>query len=410
MVNGYSPSYDEISSRIGTPAYVFDTDVLNSRLKLMKSILGERTEICYAMKANPFVVGFIDENVDKYEVCSPGEFKICEKANVPMKKIVLSGVYKEADDIKRIITAYGEDILYTGESIGQLKLINNAADELGYKVNVILRVTSGNQFGIDEDELCHIIKMRDEYAGVSIVGIQHFSGTQRKKISAYRQELEYCKKLLCRLEADYDFVARRLEFGTGFFFEYFQPKAVDGKFSQDISETDAREDDIRLLKEFKELLDEMDFKQHITLEIGRFAVASCGRYYTKIVDAKTNRGIKFCIMDGGIHQINYFGQMMGMKRPWYRQLKENGKVFDGGDDKANICGALCTINDNIAKELPLTIPEIKDIIEFRNAGAYSMTEGAGLFLSRDLPRVYIYCEKKGLQLRREKFETFELNY
>ena len=38
-----------------TPAYIFDLDMLKSRVQMMKTILGERAEICFAMKANPFL-------------------------------------------------------------------------------------------------------------------------------------------------------------------------------------------------------------------------------------------------------------------------------------------------------------------------------------------------------------------
>ena len=324
-MNGYKPSYDEIVKNTGTPAYVFDLDVLRDRLKMIKDTLGEEIGICYAMKANPFVVGDIDEVVDRYEVCSPGEFKICEKAEVPMKKVVLSGVYKEAVDTKRIVAAYKDDILYTAESVNQFHLVNDAAVENGIVVNMILRITTGNQFGIDEVELCEIIADRAKYKGVNIVGIQHFSGTQRKNLKIYKEELNYCDSLIKKLKEDYEFEAEELEFGTGFFFEYFQPKAKKGEaeMSQEESEANARREDVILLEEFSKLLSEMEFSGRITLEIGRFIVASCGRYYTSIVDKKHNCDIDFCIVDGGIHQLNYFGQMMAMKKPWYRQLKSN---------------------------------------------------------------------------------------
>ena len=394
-MNGYKPSYDEIVKNTGTPAYVFDLDVLRDRLKMIKDTLGEEIGICYAMKANPFVVGDIDEVVDRYEVCSPGEFKICEKAEVSMKKVVLSGVYKE-----------------TAESVNQFHLVNDAAVENGIVVNMILRITTGNQFGIDEVELCEIIADRAKYKGVNIVGIQHFSGTQRKNLKIYKEELNYCDSLIKKLKEDYEFEAEELEFGTGFFFEYFQPKAKKGEaeMSQEESEANARREDVILLEEFSKLLSEMEFSGRITLEIGRFIVASCGRYYTSIVDKKHNCDIDFCIVDGGIHQLNYFGQMMAMKKPWYRQLKSNGEIYMGGSDNANVCGSLCTINDNLVKGMPLTNPQLQDILEFKNSGAYSMTETAALFLSRDLPKVFLYEKEKGLKMMRDRVEAFELNY
>lgn len=411
-MNGYKPSYDEIIKNTGTPAYVFDLDVLRERLKMIKATLGKDIGICYAMKANPFVVGSIDEVVDRYEVCSPGEFKICEKANVPMDKVVLSGVYKEAIDTKRIVSTYKDKILYTAESVNQFNLVNEAAVENNLVVDIILRITTGNQFGIDEMELCKIIEKRQDYKGVNIVGIQHFSGTQRKNLKIYKEELDYCDNLIDKLRKDYGYEAKELEFGTGFYFEYFQPKAKkdQAELPQDESEKMARDEDIELLKEFSKLLSEMRFKGKITLEIGRFIVASCGRYYTQVVDKKHNCDIDFCIVDGGIHQLNYFGQMMAMKKPWYRQLKNTGEVYQGGTDNANVCGSLCTINDNLVKGMPLTNPQLQDILEFKNSGAYSMTETAALFLSRDLPKVFLYEKENGLKLMRDRVEAFELNY
>ncbi len=408
----YRPSYNEIIKTTGTPAYVFDTDVINRRIDFLKENLGDDIAICYAMKANPFVVGALIDSADRFEVCSPGEFKICERAGVPMDKVVLSGVYKEPCDTKRIVSEYKDSILYTAESVAQFNLVNEAACDNNLVVSIILRITSGNQFGLDEADLCEIIANRSNYKGVDIVGIQHFSGTQRHNLKIYQEELDYCDSLIIKLKDDYGYEAKELEFGTGFYFEYFQPKVKKGE--EPIDEKTAREmadkDEIELLCAFSDMLNNMKFKGKKTLEIGRFIAASCGTYYTKIVDSKVNCGTQFCIVDGGIHQVNYFGQMMAMKLPWYRQLKTDGRIYNGGKDKANVCGSLCTINDNLVKNMPLTEPTIGDILEFINTGAYSMTETPALFLSRDLPKVYLYSIKDGLELMRDRVETNEFNY
>lgn len=402
-MNGYRPSYEEIVRTTGTPAYVFDMDVIRNRILHIKEVLGESINICYAMKANPFVVGAINKEADRYEVCSPGEFRICERAGVDISKVVLSGVWKEDRDTKRIVKQYGTKILYTAESENQFHLVNSAAKEQGIKVDIILRITTGNQFGMDESKLREIIEKREDYKGVNIVGIQHFSGTQRHNLKIYKEELEYCDKLIGELKEDFGYEAEELEFGTGFFFDYFQPKTEKEKQK-------GRFDEDALLKDFGQLLSEMNFKGKITLEIGRFIAASCGRYYTKVVDDKHNGSIHFCIADGGMHQLNYFGQMMAMKLPHYRQLKKDGSEYAGGDERINLCGALCTINDNIVKDMPVTNAEKDDIFEFQNTGAYSMTETPALFLSRDLPKVYVYSSEKGLELMRDRFETDALNY
>ena len=70
-----------------TPAYIFDLDMLKSRVQMMKTILSERAEICFAMKANPFLIGPLKDTADKFEVCSPGEFNICETVGIPMERL-----------------------------------------------------------------------------------------------------------------------------------------------------------------------------------------------------------------------------------------------------------------------------------------------------------------------------------
>ena len=89
----------ELAKEHATPMYLFDLDELQSRVQAMKEILGDDIRLCYAMKANPFLVDSMKQAVHKFEVCSPGEFAICEREQVAMADIVLSGVNKEKADI-----------------------------------------------------------------------------------------------------------------------------------------------------------------------------------------------------------------------------------------------------------------------------------------------------------------------
>ena len=66
-----------------TPAYVFDLDKMKEFVKKVQSCLGESAQLCYAMKANPFLTGPMMDVVPTFEVCSPGEFRICERVGVP---------------------------------------------------------------------------------------------------------------------------------------------------------------------------------------------------------------------------------------------------------------------------------------------------------------------------------------
>ena len=61
-----------LAGQVDTPAYVFDLDDLKRRMHLIRSALFERAQICYAVKANPFLTGPLTGEVDSFELCSPG--------------------------------------------------------------------------------------------------------------------------------------------------------------------------------------------------------------------------------------------------------------------------------------------------------------------------------------------------
>lgn len=95
-----------------TPAYVFDLDKMKEFVKKVQSCLGDSAQLCYAMKANPFLTGPMMDVVPTFEVCSPGEFRICERVGVPMERIVLSGVYKNPEDMEYVLSTYGGKGVY----------------------------------------------------------------------------------------------------------------------------------------------------------------------------------------------------------------------------------------------------------------------------------------------------------
>ena len=62
-----------------TPFYIFDTDALKDRVKNIKELLAGCADLCFAMKANPFLTNALSDVVDRFEICSPGEYHIYTK-------------------------------------------------------------------------------------------------------------------------------------------------------------------------------------------------------------------------------------------------------------------------------------------------------------------------------------------
>ena len=376
----------EIIQKCNTPVYVFDINVLKERIKYLRSKLPKKVELCYAIKANTFVVKEMEDIIDRFEVCSPGEYQICKEKDVNLAKILISGVYKTSDVIENIAIEDGVQN-FTIESMEQFELLKNISSKT--KLKALIRLTSGNQFGINIEEAEEIIKHRFDYQNLEIIGLQYFSGTQKKSIKNLSKELEFIYNFIKELKEKYDYDTKELEFGPGFPFQYFQNEEFD-------EET--------FLKEFAKLIDNIEFEGKIILELGRSLVASCGSYITKVVDKKTNKNQNYAILDGGIHHLVYFGQSMAMKLP----ICEIYPKRQNYDEKWNLCGSLCTVNDILVKQFPAGNLQIGDLFIFKNTGAYCVTEGISLFLSRDLPTVLKIIDNK-VETARESLPTYKLN-
>ena len=377
-------------SQYQTPFYIFDTDILANQINKMRTALGTDVEMCYAMKANPFVIKEMQDIVDYFEVCSHGEFSICELADIDVNKIVMSGVYKNFTDIETMIYEYGNQIIYTIESLSQWKNIADFTLEHQRHVRVLLRLTTGNQFGMDETVIREIIANRNKNPYIDIEGIQFFSGTQKKSTAKFEKELEMLDNLCSDLQKQYAFNIKKIEYGPGLPICYFEDNNVEDLMLD------------LLAKQIKKL----NFKGKITLEIGRFIAASCGFYVTSVVDVKVNNNENFCFVDGGIHHINYLGQIMGMKKPSIIHLDEKR----GETKEWTVCGSLCTVNDVLVKQYPFVDISQGDTLIFKKVGAYSVTEGISLFLSHELPQVLLYSEKCKFRLARSNYPTYILNY
>ena len=111
-----------------------------------------------------------------------GEFRICRKLQVPPEKLFISGVMKKRDDIREILAYCGNRCAYTVESPLHFQYFVEWSEE--HPEDGILRLyprlTSGNQFGMDEDTVLEILKKAKELPGIEAEGIHYFSGTQKK--------------------------------------------------------------------------------------------------------------------------------------------------------------------------------------------------------------------------------------
>lgn len=281
-----SEALQDIAASFATPAFIFDADEFGRRAKNVKSAIGGAS-LCYSIKANPFLLACLPEEIDRVEVCSPGELAICRRVGVDPSTVVYSGVNKGSEDIAEAIE-YGAELL-TAESLRQLGLINAAALAAGKRVRVALRLTSGNQFGMDSENLKRAVAEKGSYEGVDIVAIHYYSGTQKKKLAVVEKELAELEELADILEERFGLSGISLEYGPGLPADYFGD--------------DPEGRDMAVLAEAGAMIAAVAARRSVTVEFGRFLASPCGTYLTAAADIKNNNGENFVICDGGINHL-----------------------------------------------------------------------------------------------------------
>lgn len=377
--------------KYGTPLYIYDIDRLSETVAFFREKLRGRAGICFAMKANSFLVKQMAALTDRIEVCSMGEFEICRKLQIEPEKLFISGVLKKKEDLYEIMNFYRGACTYTVESLNQFHYMADWCDSNHEVIPVYLRLTSGNQFGMDEETIRNLISIRKMCPYLKIQGIHYFSGTQKKSAEKIRKELTYLDQFCCELEERTGYQIEELEYGPGLAVSYFE------------GQTDHLEADV---EEIAETLAKMRWKGSVMLEMGRALAATCGYYLTTVRDTKQNGNHYYCIVDGGIHQIHYDGQIRGMYLPRIRVSPEKSQ---GTKREWTICGSLCTVNDVLVQRAEFTDLKAGNVLIFERAGAYAMTEGMALFLSHELPQAVFYSKEMGWRLVREEQQTYEWN-
>ena len=377
---------------VASPAYIFSAQAFKARSEMVKETLGNDTDICYSIKANPFLLIVLPDVFSKIEVCSPGELEICKALHIDPSKIIFSGVNKSLDEVRAAMD-YGVSIL-TAESRDHLKYISTAASERGVTAEVLIRLSCESQFGMDKSDVFDVIARRDSVLGTDIKGIHYFTGTQKTRPKEIIKEVSRLTGLLDELESTLGYRAERVEYGTGLAVDYFTAEADEKEAAR--------------LGEISEAIRELSQRVHLTVEMGRFFAAPCGWLVNTVVDAKMNDGVNYAILDGGIHQMKYDGQIQGMQVPLITHIGSDSRP-ETESKKWTLCGSLCTTADVIARGAEFNDLKKGDRIVFHRTGAYSVYEGISMFLSRDLPSVYMLDSNNYLRLMRSRIETARFN-
>jgi diaminopimelate decarboxylase len=375
---------------LGTPLYVYDLDLVRQRIACLREVFGGRFGVSYAVKANPntAVLAAISDVIDTFDVSSFGEVERAIRADCPPARITFSGPGKRQEEIRRAIKlGVGELVI---ESLGEAKLADRIARELGCRQGVLVRINPASsprqfgvnmagktsQFGIDEEEIEAAIDQIAALRGLDLLGFHAYSGTNSLSVAAIAENFAIYRVLFQRAVAHWGGTPTKLVFGAGFGLPYL-PADAPLHLTQLAALVTPEVDSLRHTAPFTHT--------RLVLELGRWLVGPAGWLLSTVIGEKRSRGTDIRICDAGFNTHLAAYGMMGSV------IRRNWRIANLSNDRAptgtyTLVGPLCTTIDTLATKIALPELRIGDVIAIENSGAYGLTSSPTRFISHPEPR------------------------
>ena len=362
-----------------TPCFVYDPVIAATRVARFRAAF-PAVDLHYAIKANPFppLLAALAPLVDGLDVASAGELTraLVEK---PAVAISFAGPGKRDAELAAAIQA-GATINI--ESEGEANRALAQADRLGIRPRLAVRVNpdvelrgSGmrmggrpSPFGIDAGRAGALARRLID-AGTDWRGWHVYAGSQALDAQAIVDTQSATLALAARLSREVGACPPLVNLGGGFGVPYFA-----GDMPLDVEAVGAAL--AERLADRADILADTRF----AIELGRWLVAECGVYLTRVVDRKESGGETFLVCDGGLHhQLAATGNLGTVVRRNYPIALAHA-MGEAGVEEVSVVGPLCTPLDRIGDHVGLPHAEPGDLVAVFLAGAYGATASPAAFL------------------------------
>jgi len=390
---------DDLAARFGTPLFVYDAGIARARLAAVRAAFGDRVQVLYALKANPCVrlARALREAGAGAELASAGEVVVARAAGFAGEAMQFAGPGKDEHDFEAALDA-GVGTLNL-ESPAEYDALCRVAARRGARPGVAIRINparpasgarvrmagSGSKFGVDEDRVVAFAETIERDRVCTLRGVHMYAGSQAFDVDAWLAAAERA------VEA-----ARAIERALG---RPLSSVGLGGGFGVPASDREPTFDVAHAGRGARDLIADAPAAQHFSIELGRWLVAECGVYLTRILYAKESAGRRHVIVDGGLH---HFGAAAGLgaviKRPYpivacADPRAEGHEPVAGG-------GPLCTPADEFAAAAALPRVARGDLLAVLVAGAYGLTFSPIAFLSHPTPAEVVVDGGTALLARR----------
>jgi diaminopimelate decarboxylase len=365
-------------SKIATPFYYYDLDVLRSTLAEVKKESGRYGyKVHYAVKANfnPRILKIIASYGFGADCVSYNEIDAALAAGFHPGEIVFAGVGKTDKEIDSALRA--GIYCFNCESIPEMEVINQIASQLNASARIALRInpyieahthkyiTTGieeSKFGINTWELDDVIKKLSDFRNIRVIGIHFHIGSQITKMSVFKSLCTRINELQVWF-SEHNIELEILNVGGGLGIDYENPEHNPD------------------FKEYFSLINEFIKKAPgmvLHTEPGRAIVGQCGNLISRVLYIKNGSNTQFAILDAGMNDLI---------RPALYQAhhKIENLSSSGAIRRYDVVGPICESSDTFAKYIELPETTRGDLVAIKSAGAYGEAMAMRYNL-RELPR------------------------
>ena len=373
-----------------TPFYYYDTALLQATLDAITSTVAAypHFHVHYALKANanPKLLRLIQQAGLGVDCVSGGEVQVGIDNGFDASKIVYAGVGKSDEEI--LLALQHNIFCFNVESIPELEVINELAQQVGKVANVCLRINpdveahthahivtgkAENKFGIALPDMMHVIELAQSLSHIQFLGLHFHIGSQITDMQDYLDLCERVNDIQDHLneEGVYPSV---INVGGGLGIDYHDPDKHP----------------IPDFKTYFEIFAEhlrMRAGQSVHFELGRSVVAQCGTLIARVLYVKQTSTKQFAIIDAGMTEL--IRPALYQAHHHIQNLTANSQLSTSDFQLStyDVVGPICESSDVFEKDVLLPPTKRKDVIAIRSAGAYGETM-ASTYNCRSLPASY----------------------
>jgi diaminopimelate decarboxylase len=391
-------SVQDIAAQVGTPAFVYNADVIRSRYHTLdQSLLPVSHRICFAVKANSnlAVLRILRDLGAGADIVSNGELSRALAAGFSPDRIVFSGVGKTAEELRAAVkTGVGHLNI---ESREELELLSRIATEEGTEVQVGIRVNpgvttdthpyistgkAGIKFGVPFDQVVPAAEYILRHPKLSLTSLAMHLGSQLTSTEPFVEGIGRLLELIERVKRLGVTTLRVIDIGGGLGIRYAEEPSLDpSDFASAV---------LPLLT---------PTGLTVYLEPGRFLVGSAGLLLTRVLYRKHSGGKEFVVVDAGMNDL--------VRPSHYQAYHEIVEVEERGRTAArvDVVGPVCETGDFLALDRMLPGLAAGDALAVLGAGAYGFVMASNYNSRPRPPEVVVDGGKWWVARPRERVEN-----